>query len=80
MSNTHRVSLHAQISEVQNEMTMRKQVYAGLVSRGKMRRSEADLKIQYMEAALTSLQWLSRNQDDIKALLAERAKAKGEQG
>ncbi len=50
--------LSVQIAEVEREITMRERVYAGLISRGKMKRADADHQIAIMREVLVSLQWL----------------------
>lgn len=64
-------SLVAQIAEVQREIDMRRSVYPGLVARGRMRESEADLCISRMRDVLATLQWLARTERLIKQRLAE---------
>lgn len=63
-------SLVAQIAEVQREIDMRRSVYPGLVARGRMRESEADLCISRMRDVLATLQWLARTERLIKQRLA----------
>jgi hypothetical protein len=74
------------ISEVDREIRMRKEVYAGQVGRGKMRQAEADYKIAMMEEVKKTLLWLEMvDRDELKAYLAVRkakqtGKADGVQG
>lgn len=66
-----RSSLAAQVSEVMRELTMRAEVYPGLVRRGRRRQSEADLCTARMEDVLATLNWLARNERLIKQRLAD---------
>lgn len=63
-------SLIAQISAVQQEIEMRELVYGNQVARRKMRRSEADYKIDDMRAVAATLHFLNANQDTIRAAVA----------
>ena len=56
MSAASSYSLSMQIAELQAELRVRRRTYPGLVSRGRMRASEAETKIACMEAAVASLQ------------------------
>lgn len=66
-----RSSLAAQIAEVRREIDMRGHVYPGLVARGRMRQSEADLCTDRMRDVLATLQWLQRHEPSIRRLLAD---------
>ena len=55
-----------QINEVERELSLRRSVYPGLVTRGKMRQSEADEHLARMEAVLATLQ-------HVAGKIAERA-------
>lgn len=68
-----KVSLTAQIGEVKREIALRRSVYPGLVSRGKMRQAEADLHIAYMTAVLDTLEWLRLHEPAIREALAVKA-------
>lgn len=54
-----KISIGAQIEEVEREIGLRKQVYPRQVSSGKMRQSVADMHLARMEAVLKTLRWLS---------------------
>lgn len=56
-----KISIEQQISEIQREIGLRKNVYPGLVARGKMRQGEADEHMARIEAALTTLMWIRDN-------------------
>ncbi|MEM1370594.1 MAG: hypothetical protein AAGG72_00040 [Pseudomonadota bacterium] len=66
------VPLSQQIACVKREIAFRNRVYPGQVSRGKMRKSEADHEVETMTAVLRTLEWLQLNEADIKAQLRER--------
>lgn len=50
-----RPTIGNQIDCIAREIKMRRQVYPGLVTRGKMRKPEADAQIAMMEAVLNTL-------------------------
>jgi len=50
-----RISLRAQIEELEYELRMRTEVYPRLVRRGRMRAGEAELHKQRLEAAIRTL-------------------------
>lgn len=56
------VPLRLQIQEVEREIRMRKQVYPRWITAGKMRRGEAELHIERMNAVLETLQRLEADQ------------------
>ncbi len=58
---TRKIPIEQQISEVQRELALRRNVYPGFVARGKMRQGEADEHIARLEAVLTTLMWLRDN-------------------
>ena len=66
-----KISIEQQISEIQREIGLRKNVYPGLVARGKMRQSEADEHMARIEAALTTLQWIRDNRAWVLAATPE---------
>lgn len=61
-----KASLISQIAEVQNEIEQRGKVYGRLVSKGKMRQSEADYKINLMKNVAETLLFLQRHEKLIK--------------
>jgi len=65
-----KISLHAQIEEVDRELGLRRNVYALEVARGKMRQSVADLHLERMRAVRATLEWLQANEALIKARLS----------
>lgn len=58
-------SIDEQIAEVGREIGLRKNVYPGMVARGKMEQSEADEHLARMVAAYATLQWVKRNREVI---------------
>ena len=53
-----KITLHAQLEELEYELNMRRDVYPRLVRRGKLRAGEAELHMRRMEAAWRTLKWL----------------------
>jgi hypothetical protein len=66
-----KITLLAQIEEVDRELGLRRTVYAIEVARGKMRQSVADLHLQRMRAVRATLAWLQANEAKIKEALNE---------
>lgn len=64
-----RRSIQTQISEVAAEIEMRRQVYPRQVSKGKLRASEADYKIETMVEVRKSLEWLEANMTKVRAFV-----------
>jgi len=56
---TH-VSIGVQVTEARREATKRREVYARLVSAGKMKQSQADYQIAIMEAIVRTLERVER--------------------
>lgn len=71
MTEKRKISIEQQISEVQRELALRRNVYPGLVVRGKMRQGEADEHTARLEAVLTTLMWLRDNRAWILAATPE---------
>lgn len=67
-------SIDDQIAEVGREIGLRKNVYPGLIARGKMEQSEADEHQARMTAAYATLQWVRRHREVILQV-AEQEKA-----
>lgn len=68
-------SLIAQINTVQDEIDQREKVYPRIVSKGKMRQSEADHRIADMRAVLDTLMFLKLNEDVIREAVAKKEQA-----
>lgn len=64
-------SIEAQISEVEREIAMRKDVYPRLVQRRKMREGEAAEHLLLMECVHATLQRLLKHRDVINKAIAE---------
>lgn len=65
-----KVSLNQQIDEVDHELSMRKRVYPGLVSRSKLSQVKADYHMDRMRAVKATLEWLRDNEAEIKRRVA----------
>jgi len=68
-----KISINAQIEEVDRELGLRRNVYELEVARGKMRKSVADLHLERMRAVRATLAWLQANEALIKRRLANDA-------
>lgn len=68
---TDRPSLGRQIAEVRAEIRMRRDVFARQVAARKMKQSEADYRIETMEAVLDTLLWCERHADVIRRVVTE---------
>lgn len=60
-------NIQQQIDELQRELAMRAGVYPGLISRGKLRHSEAEEHNARLRAAIATLTWCRDNRDTIAA-------------
>lgn len=67
-----KISINQQIEEVERELAMRAKVYPNMVSRRKLRQSEADFYIQRLQAAKASLEWLRDNREDCVAFITAK--------
>ena len=65
-----KISIGAQIEEVDRELVLRRRVYPNLVRKGEMRESVAALHIQRLESVRATLEWLQENEIRIKQALA----------
>lgn len=70
-----KISLGQQIEEIERELQMRSGVFPGLVARGKMRQSVADLHKARMNAVLDTLIWLQANEETIRTAIAKKEPA-----
>jgi len=62
-----RYSIRAQLSEVEAELKMRRQVYPRQVTAGRMKQGEADYRIAVMEAVHDTLSFCADNRARIVA-------------
>jgi hypothetical protein len=68
-----KITLNAQIGEVDRELRLRNDVYEIAISKGKMRRAVADLHLAHMRAVRATLVWLQENEALIKHRLGNDA-------
>lgn len=66
-----KLSLIAQIGEVDRELAERKRVYERLIAQRKLRQSHADFQMAHMQAVRDTLQWLIENENLIKHRLSQ---------
>ena len=64
-----KLSLGAQLEEVDRELEQRRRVYPRLVAKGEMRQSIADEHVRRMVAVRATLAWLQENEATIKERL-----------
>jgi hypothetical protein len=64
-----KISIGAQIEEVEREIKKRGEVYPRMVARGDMRQSVADMHIERMTGVLTTLRWLQENEAKVRAAI-----------
>jgi hypothetical protein len=65
-----KISLGAQLEEIDREIELRRKVYPRLVAKREIRESLANLHIARLEAVRATLAWLQANEGLIKARLA----------
>jgi hypothetical protein len=63
-----RIPLDEQITEVEHELTRRRQEYGHLVERGRLPAELANARVDRMLAVLRTLEWLRRNAQWIRGL------------
>lgn len=75
-----RISLTAQIAEVEYELGQRATVYPRIAQKSPNRRSELELHVERMQAVEATLQWLRENETDVRAYVKAKKvkKAEGE--
>ena len=56
-----KIPLEQQIAEVGRELGLRRNVYPGMVARGRMTQGEADMHLARLDAAYSTLKWLQAN-------------------
>lgn len=67
-----KISIQAQIEEVDRELALRAKVYPNQVRRGLMRQSVADLHIERMKAVRATLEWLAENEAAARAYVTAK--------
>ncbi len=67
-----KVTIIAQIAEVNRELAMRRNVYPSLVRNQKLRQSEADLCLSRMEAVLATLMFCQKHEAAIREFIATK--------
>jgi hypothetical protein len=67
-----KISLSQQIEGIDWELQRRNAEFPGLISRGKLRESEADYQMERLRAARSTLEWLLENEDFVKWAIANR--------
>lgn len=77
---TTKISLRAQVEEVDYELKMRGEVYPGLVRKGRYRQSEADLHVARMQAVRATLLWLGGDEEFIRFAVANKEAIKQKMG
>jgi hypothetical protein len=65
-----KISLTAQIAEVDRELAMRKEVYPRQIATRALRESHAEFQMTRMQAVRDTLAWLLENENLIKHRLA----------
>ena len=68
-----KLSLVAQIAEVEREIDLRKKQYPQFVRQLKMRQGEADYHLAAMESVLNSLRFLQRNEQKVRELFGGKS-------
>lgn len=66
------VTLAEQIAELKREHAIRQRVYPGWVHVGRMTQEEADRHQSRLSAAISTLEFIERHYDTVKALLEGR--------
>ncbi len=64
-----KVSLGAQLEEIDREIELRRRVYPRLVTKKELRESVANLQMKRIETARATLRWLQANEPRIDAAL-----------
>ncbi len=70
------VSLRHQIAEIEREIGLRKNVYPRWITSGKIRRGEAELHMERIEAALATLKAIQEHEAAVRDCL-RKANADG---
>jgi hypothetical protein len=68
-----KISLAQQVEEIDRELERRKHDYPRLISRKKLRQSEADYQTERLWAARATLEWLQEHEDYVKWAIVNRS-------
>ena len=72
------IALDRQIACAKRELAMRRATYPRLIAAKRMSPTSADVEIEGMEAIIATLEWLERNENDIRGYVAERKALRGD--
>ncbi len=67
-------TIHHQVAEVKRELAMRANVFPKLIAAGKLKQAEAELAVQRLEAALSTLEYMRDNREIIIAAVQHAAR------
>lgn len=67
------IPLAEQIAELKREAALRVNVYPSFVARGRMTEQEAEKYKARLSAAITTLEWLQRNEMRVRAAIGQEA-------
>jgi hypothetical protein len=67
------IPLDQQIAELKREAALRKNVYPTFIARQRMTEAEAQKHQERLSAAITTLEWLQRNETKIREAIGERS-------
>lgn len=70
---TARIPLSDQIAELKREHALRQRVYPTFIARQSMSQQEADRHQARLSAAITTLEWLERNEVRAREALGPRS-------
>lgn len=68
-----KIPLADQAAEVKRELALRRAVYPGLIAKGRMSESAAQVHMARLIAVEATLEWLARNEPVFRALAREAA-------
>lgn len=77
MSAPKKVPIAGQIAEVRRELALRANVYPGLIARGKLRDTDAELCTRRMEAVLATLMFCQEHEAAIREFIAAKRMSGG---
>ena len=65
-----KISLTAQIAEIDRELAQRRTTYPMLIAKRSLRQSIADYQVEHLQAVRATLVWFTENELTIKQRLA----------